>query len=147
MGGLFLLFKDITGELDPQTRFNALIMMTRPSTVCASGACSGRTGGLNCPTAPQSLWALDLQTVKNTSDYDDVIEARLLLFTDRMLWSEIKGHITDLPAAARYRRGEMQRTDGTTLHYITQPLLDGNTLIAFADETAQRAVKARCATR
>ena len=145
MGGLLLLFKDITGELDLQTKFNALIK-TQTSTLDSlrqAVAVFGSDGRLKLSNrAFESLWALDPQDVKNTPDYDDVIEACLPLFSDRMLWSEIKGHITDPSAAARRpTEGEMQRTDGTTLHYITQPLPDGNTLIAFADETAQRAVE------
>ena len=145
MGGLLLLFKDITGELDLQTRFNALIK-TQTSTLDSlrqAVAVFGSDGRLKLSNkAFESLWHLDASDVKNTPDYDDVIEACLPLFSDRNRWSEIKGHITDPSAnARRTTEGEMQRADGTVLHYITQPLPDGNTLIAFADETAQRAVE------
>ena len=145
MGGLLLLFKDITGELDLQTRFNALIK-TQSSTLDSlrqAVAVFGSDGRLKLSNkAFESLWSLDPQDVKNTPDYDDVIEACLPLFNDRGVWGEIKGHITDPSASARrMTTGEMQRADGSTLTYVTQPLPDGNTLIAFADETAQRAVE------
>ena len=145
MGGLLLLFKDITGELDLQTRFNALIK-TQTSTLDSlrqAVAVFGSDGRLKLSNkAFESLWGLDPSDVKNTPDYDDVIDACLPLFNDQTVWSDIKGHITDPSASARRTtEGEMPRSDGTTLHYITQPLPDGNTLIAFADETAQRAVE------
>ena len=145
MGGLLLLFKDITGELDLQTRFNALIK-TQTSTLDSlheAVAVFGADGRLRLwNRAFTSLWELDPQMVKETPDYDDIIEACIPLFHDRETWTQIKGHMTDPSANARRpTTGEMKRSDGSTLTYVTQPLPDGNTLIAFADVTAQRAVE------
>ncbi|WP_300376357.1 PAS domain-containing sensor histidine kinase [Henriciella sp.] len=145
MGGLLLLFKDITGELDLQTRFNALIK-TQTSTLDSlheAVAVFGSDGRLKLwNRAFTSLWSLDPQLVKEQPDYDDIIESCVPLFHDRETWTQIKGHITDPSANARRpTTGEMKRSDGTVLTYVTQPLPDGNTLIAFADVTAQRAVE------
>lgn len=145
MGGLLLLFKDITGELDLQTRFNALIK-TQTSTLDSlheAVVVFGSDGRLKlCNKAFTSLWSLDPQGVKDKPDYDEIIESCIPLFHDRETWSQIKGHITDPSANARQMTtGEMKRSDGSTLTYVTQPLPDGNTLIAFADVTAQRAVE------
>ena len=145
MGGLLLLFKDITGEQDLQTRFNALIK-TQTSTLDSlqeAVAVFGSDGRLKLSNkAFTSLWSLDPQLIKDTPDYDVIIEQCVPLFHDRETWSQIKGHITDPSANARQMTtGEMKRSDGSTLTYVTQPLPDGNTLIAFADVTAQRAVE------
>lgn len=145
MGGLLLLFKDITGEQDLQTRFNALIK-TQTSTLDSlheAVAVFGADGRLKLSNrAFTSLWSLDPQLIRDTPDYDVIIEQCIPLFHDRETWSQIKGHITDPSANARQTTtGEMKRSDGTTLTYVTQPLPDGNTLIAFADVTAQRAVE------
>ena len=145
MGGLLLLFKDITGEQDLQTRFNALIK-TQTSTLDSlheAVAVFGSDGRLKLSNkAFTSLWSLDPQLIKDTPDYDVIIEQCVPLFHDRETWSQIKGHITDPSANARQMTtGEMRRSDGSTLTYVTQPLPDGNTLIAFADVTAQRAVE------
>ncbi|MEM5516772.1 ATP-binding protein [Henriciella sp. AS95] len=145
MGGLLLLFKDITSELDLQTRFKALTK-TQSSTLDSlheAVAVFGSDGRLKLSNkAFTSLWDLDEQIVKETPDYDVIIEACIPLFHDRETWSQIKGHITDPSATARQMTtGEMKRSDGSTLTYVTQPLPDGNTLIAFADVTAQRAVE------
>ena len=145
MGGLLLLFKDITGEQDLQTRFNALIK-TQTSTLDSlheAVVVFGSDGRLKLSNkAFTSLWSLDPQLIKDTPDYDVIIEQCIPLFHDRETWSQIKGHITDPSANARQMTtGEMKRSDGSTLTYVTQPLPDGNTLIAFADVTAQRAVE------
>ncbi len=145
MGGLLLLFKDISGELDLQTRFVALTR-TQTSTLDSlheAVVVFGGDGRLKLSNkAFTELWSLDPQVVKETPDYDVIIEACVPLFHDRETWSQIKGHITDPSATARQMTtGEMKRSDGSTLTYVTQPLPDGNTLIAFADVTAQRAVE------
>ncbi len=145
MGGLLLLFKDITGELDLKTRFNALIK-TQSSTLDnlhEAVAVYGGDGRLKLHNkAFESVWDLTEEQLKDNPDFADVIEACVPLYHDVEVWDAIKGHITDPSAAARQSTtGEMRRSDGSILTYITQPLPDGNTLIALADVTATRRVE------
>lgn len=145
MGGLLLLFKDITGELDLQTQFNALIK-TQSSTLDnlhEAVAVFGGDGRLKLSNeAFERLWGLDGDMLKDFPDYGDVIEACIPLFHDREIWDAINGHITDPSAKARQSTtGEMRRSDGSILTYLTHPLPDGNTMIAFADVTATRRVE------
>lgn len=145
MGGLLLLFKDITGELNLQTKFNAIVK-TQASTldnlheaVVVFGS-DGRLKLFN--KAFERLWSLDHDKLKDHPDYSDVIEDCVPLFHDLDVWDAIKGHITDPSARARQSTtGEMRRSDGSILTYLTHPLPDGNTLIAFADVTATRRVE------
>ena len=145
MGGLLLLFKDITGELDLQTKFNANVK-TQASTldnlheaVVVFGG-DGRLKLFN--KAFERLWSLDHDTLKDHPDYSAVIEDCVPLFHDLDVWDAIKGHITDPSARARQSTtGEMRRSDGSILTYLTHPLPDGNTLVAFADVTATRRVE------
>ncbi len=145
MGGLLLLFKDITGELDLRTQFNALIK-TQSSTLDnlhEAVAVYGGDGRLKLHNkAFESVWDLTEEQLKDNPDFTDVIEACVPLYHDVEVWDAIKGHITDPSAAARQSTtGEMRRSDGSILTYITQPLPDGNTLIALADVTATRRVE------
>ena len=145
MGGLLLLFKDITGELDLQTRFNAMIK-TQSATLDSlheAVAVFGGDGRLKLfNQAFVRLWNLDEADLRDVPDYADIVDACIPLFHDRHVWDEIRGHITDPSAKARQATtGEMRRADGTILTYITHPLPDGNTLIAFADVTATRRVE------
>ena len=145
MGGLLLLFRDITGELELRTKYNALIK-TQGSTLdnlheaCVVYSGDGRLQLFN--EAFQRLWSLDPDMLKDQPDYDAITEDCIPLFHDRETWTAIKGHITDPSASARQQTtGEMRRSDGSTLTYLTHPLPDGNTLIAFADVTATRRVE------
>jgi signal transduction histidine kinase len=145
MGGLLLLFKDITGELDLKTKFNAIVK-TQASTldnlheaVVVFGG-DGRLKLFN--KAFERLWTLDHDKLKDQPDYSAVIEDCVPLFHDLDVWDAIKRHITDPSARARQSTtGEMRRSDGSILTYLTHPLPDGNTLIAFADVTATRRVE------
>jgi len=145
MGGLLLLFKDITDQLDLQTRFNALIKTQRSTldNLHEAVAVFSSDGRLKLHNrAFERAWDLQSELLKDKPDYDDVIKACVPLFHDADIWDAIKVHITDPSAAARQpTTGEMRRSDGSLLTYITNPLPDGNTLIAFADVTATRRVE------
>lgn len=145
MGGLLILFKDITGELDLQTRYNALIKTQAATLDNLHEACVvfGADARLKIHNdAFQRLWNLDSEKLDDLPDFDAIVEDCIPMFHDRTIWSAIKGHITDPSATARQQTtGEMKRSDGSTLTYLTHPLPDGNTLIAFADVSATRRVE------
>ncbi|GAB5458757.1 MAG: cell cycle protein kinase DivL [Henriciella sp.] len=145
MGGLLLLFKDITSELDLRTRYNAMIK-TQGKTLDSlheAVVVFGSDGRLKLSNqAFAELWGLEEALLKDEPDYDDIADCCIPLFHDRETWSQIKGHITDPSSNARQMTtGEMKRSDGSVITYITKPLPDGNTLIGFADVSAQRAVE------
>ncbi len=145
MGGLLLLFKDITGELELQTQFNAIVK-TQGSTLDnlhEAVAVFGADGRMKLHNyAFERLWSLSEDMLKDHPDYDDVVEECIPLFHDTEIWAAMKSHITDPSAKARQSTtGEMRRSDGSILTYLTHPLPDGNTLIAFADVTATRRVE------
>ena len=145
LGGLLLLFRDITDELGLQTRYNALINTQAATLDNLHEACAvfGGDGRLKLSNeAFRKLWELEEADLQDGPDYDQIIEACIPLFHDRVVWSAIKGHVTDIsPASRTETTGEMRRSDGTILTYLTHPLPDGNTLIAFADVSATRRVE------
>ena len=145
MGGLLILFKDITGELDLQTRYNALIKTQSATLDNLHEACVvfGADARLKLHNdAFLRLWELDEEKLSDFPDFDEVVEDCVPLFHDRGIWDAIKGHVTDPSSEARQQTtGEMKRSDGSTLTYLTHPLPDGNTLIAFADVSATRRVE------
>ncbi|MEO1642044.1 MAG: ATP-binding protein [Pseudomonadota bacterium] len=145
MGGLLILFKDITSELNLRTQFNAMIK-TQGKTLDSlheAVAVFGTDGRLKLSNdAFVELWGLEADLLKDEPDYDLVADACVPLFHDQETWASIKGHITDPSSSARQESmGEMKRADGSIITYVTKPLPDGNTLIAFADITAQRSVE------
>lgn len=145
LGGLLLLLRDITDELGLQTRYNALINTQAATLDNLHEACAvfGGDGRLKLSNeAFRKLWDLEDAMLRDRPDYDAIVEACIPLFHDRAVWSAMKGHVTDFrPAARTETTGEMRRSDGTILTYLTHPLPDGNTLIAFADVSARRRVE------
>lgn len=145
LGGLLLLFRDITDALGLQTRYNALINTQAATLDNLHEACAvfGGDGRLKLSNeAFHKLWQLDETLLRDGPDYDAIIEACIPLFHDRAVWAAMKGHVTDItPASRTETTGEMRRSDGTVLTYLTHPLPDGNTLIAFADVSATRRVE------
>ena len=145
MGGLLFLFRDITTELGLQTKYNAMIktqgktLDSLHEAVVVFGM-DGRLKLWNEAFAVQ--WELFPDALRDEPDFDDISEACLPLFHNREVWSQIKGHITDPSSMARQpTTGEMRRANGSILTYVTKPLPDGNTLVAFVDISAQRSVE------
>ncbi|MCR9224665.1 MAG: PAS-domain containing protein [Hyphomonas sp.] len=143
MGGLLILFKDITSELNLRTKYNAMIK-TQSKTLDSlheAVVVFGSDGRLKLSNnAFAELWGVEAELLKDEPDYDDIADFCVPLFHDRDTWSAIKAHITD-PGARQETTGEMRRSDGSILTYVTKPLPDGNTLIGFADVSAQRSVE------
>ena len=143
MGGLLILFKDITSELNLRTKYNAMIK-TQSKTLDSlheAVVVFGSDGRLKLSNnAFAELWGVEAELLKDEPDYDDIADFCVPLFHDRDTWSAIKAHITD-PGARQETTGEMRRSDGSILTYVTKPLPDGNTLIGFADVLAQRSVE------
>ncbi|MBO6687205.1 MAG: PAS-domain containing protein [Alphaproteobacteria bacterium] len=143
MGGLLILFKDITSELNLRTKYNAMIK-TQSKTLDSlheAVVVFGSDGRLKLSNnAFAELWGVEGELLKDEPDYDDIADFCVPLFHDRDTWSAIKAHITD-PGARQETSGEMRRSDGSILTYVTKPLPDGNTLIGFADVSAQRSVE------
>ena len=145
LGGLLLLFKDMTDQLQLETKYNELIK-TQTATldnlheaVTVFGS-DGRMRLYN--SAFLRLWELEKRHLKGQVDYDQITSLCTKLFHDMEVWQNIKGHITNPGTEARRETtGEMKRSDGTVVTYLTQPLPDGATLIAFVDMTAARRVE------
>ncbi|MAP95240.1 MAG: tyrosine protein kinase [Ponticaulis sp.] len=145
LGGLLILFKDITDELALEARYNQLIK-TQSATLnnlYEAVTVFGSDGRLRLYNeAFLRLWELEARHVEGEIDYDQLSSNCLKLFHDNETWTNIKGHITNPSSEARRETtGEMKRSDGSVVTYLTQPLPDGATLVAFVDVTAARRVE------
>ncbi|MEZ5937177.1 MAG: ATP-binding protein [Hyphomonadaceae bacterium] len=144
MGGLLLLFKDITDELSLRTEYNALINVQKATldhlreAVVVFGA-DGRLRLHNDAFA--ELWGLEGK-LADAPDFDTVVEECSRLFHDRNVWANIKSRVTNpSPEFRQQDQGVMRTSTDLTLTWITTPLPNGATLIAFMDVTAARKVE------
>jgi signal transduction histidine kinase len=144
-GGLLLIFSDITNEVSLKSQYDALLQTQKAAldklheAVIVFGL-DGRMKLSNSAFA--TMWKLEAAALENDMPFDAVIEACRPLFHDRAVWGQVRARITDpSPEARTEYRGEMRRSDETVLKFLTRPLPDGATLVAFQDITADRRVE------
>jgi signal transduction histidine kinase len=145
LGGLLMIFKDITDELALRTEYNALINVQKATLdhLREAVAVFGADGRLRLHNeAFATLWGLEGK-LADGPDFDVVVDECSRLFHDRNVWANIKSRVTNpSPEYRQQDQGVMRTSADRTLTWITQPLPNGATLIAFMDVTADRKVEA-----
>jgi signal transduction histidine kinase len=145
LGGVLMLYKDITDELTLRTEYNAFINTQRATldNLREAVAVFGADGQLRLHNkAFAELWELR-PTLGERPDFDALVEECARIFHDRKVWANIKVRVTNpSPEFRQPDNGVMKTSTGKTLQWLTQPLPNGATLIAFMDVTAQRQVEA-----
>ncbi|MBL8549542.1 MAG: PAS-domain containing protein [Hyphomonadaceae bacterium] len=145
LGGLLLVFSDITNELALRTRYNALVAVQKAAieNLHEAVAVFGLDGKLKLRnSAFKAMWELEDELPETDVPFDQLVEACEKLFHDRTVWAKIRARITDpSPEARQEYRGDMRRSDGSQLTFTTRPLPDGQTLVAFLDVTAAKRVE------
>jgi hypothetical protein len=141
MGGLLLLFSDITDELKLRAQYNALIQVQRATLDKLNDAVAvfGSDGALRLHNeAFEALWGVSTQQLQDAGGFEGVSELCRPLLHDTALWAELKARVADPDPVSRVPvSGEARTSDGRTFSYQSRPLPDGATLIAFGDVTAR----------
>ncbi len=142
LGGLLLIFDDMTSEVTLETQYNTLIKVQRATLdrLNEGVAVFGSDGRLKLHNAAfETMWDIPAGELAVGETFDAVVRRCLKLFADRDEWAEIKARVTDVsPEARRAVAREIRRSDDTVLTYLQRPLPDGSTVIAFHDVTAAR---------
>ena len=144
-GGLLLIFSDITNEVSLKSQYDALLQTQKAALDKLHEAVIvfGLDGRMKLSNAAFSaMWKLQPEALELDMAFDRVVSACEPLFHDRAVWAQVRARITDpSPEARTEYRGEMFRSDETMLKFLTRPLPDGATLVAFQDITADRRVE------
>lgn len=145
-GGLSLLFEDMTDQMAMQSRFNALIgVQSATLDKLSEGiAVFGSDGRLKVSNAAFAhIWDFGPEQLADEPSFDSLIDRSLRFYHDRDFWQEMKARTTDpSPEARRHVFGEIKRSDDSILKYLSRPLPDGATLIAWDDVTTARKAEA-----
>jgi len=145
LGGLLYIFEDMTDQLSLQARYNTQIKVQRATLdrLHEAVAVFGSDGRLKLHNlAFESLWKLDPETLDN-APFDEVVSACHALYADQEAWASLKARITDpSPESRKAMTGEIRREDQSVLTWLTRPLPDGATLIAWDDITDSRRIEA-----
>jgi signal transduction histidine kinase len=151
MGGLLLLFSDITGELKLKAQYNALIQVQQATLDKLSDAVAvfGSDGRLRLHNeAFARFWQIAPQQLETAGDFEGVVELCIPKLHDMGFWRELKGRVADTdPSARAPMSGEVRTSDSRIVAYQSRPLPDGATLIAFTDVTDARKLESALAAR
>lgn len=144
MGGLLVIFEDMTDQLSLQARYNTQLKVQRATLdkLHEAVAVFGSDGRLKLRNAAfETLWKLDPERLDGVH-FDDVVSSCTALYNNDEAWGQLKARITDpSPESRKAMTGEIRRADNSVLTWLTRPLPDGATLIAWDDITDSRRIE------
>ncbi len=142
MGGLLMIFSDITPELRLKTQFNQLIQVQQATLDKLTDAVAvfGSDGRRKLHNeAFQRFWNVTPEQLLNAADFDAVVDLCVPRLHDMQFWRDLKARITDPDPKSRAPvEDEVVTADRRIVAYQSRPLPDGATLISFADVTDTR---------
>ena len=142
LGGILVLFSDVTDELRLKAQYNALIQVQQATLDKLSDAVAvfGSDGRLRLHNeAFERLWNVSAQALADAGDFEGVTELCLPRVHDQQFWSDLKARVGDPDPTARVPvSGETRSSDRRIIAFQSRPLPDGATLVAFTDVTDTR---------
>ncbi len=151
LGGILLLFSDITDELQLRSRYNAQIQVQTATLDKLNDAVAvfGSDGRLRLHNeAFETFWDVSADRLAEASDFDAVADLAKVTLPDPALWLGLKARVADPDPESRVPiSGEGRTADGRIAAWQTRPLPDGATLVAFSDVTARRELEQALAAK
>jgi signal transduction histidine kinase len=151
LGGLLVLFSDITGELKLKSQYNAQIQVQQATLDKLNDAVAvfGSDGRLRLHNeAFEHFWNVTPTQLDLAGDFEGVVELCVPRLHDLQFWRELKGRVADPdPGARAPMTGEVKTSDSRIVMYQSRPLPDGATLIGFTDVTDARRLESALAAR
>ena len=145
-GGISLLFSDITQTVTLQSQLGTLINVQKTTLDRLSEgiAVFGSDGRLKIHNAAfGQLWNVPEDVLAQMPRFRDIIEHSLPRFGDKAFWAEMAARTTDPnPEVRRHIEGEITTSEDKVLTWLSRPLPDGATLIAWDDVTRARQAEA-----
>ncbi|WP_293903591.1 PAS domain-containing sensor histidine kinase [Phenylobacterium sp.] len=151
LGGLLLLFSDITDDLKMKAQFSALVEVQQATLDKLSDAVAvfGSDGRLRLHNESfERFWNITPLQLEAAGDFEGIVDLCIPKLHDMSFWKELKGRVADPDPSARMPiTGEAQTSDDRIAEYRTRPLPDGATLIAFTDVTDAKRLESALADR
>ncbi len=144
LGGVAVLFEDITETLELQGRYQTQIGVQRATlnNLAEAVAVFGADGRLQLFNRSfEATWSLSREDLTHLPHFDILQEAFVDLAPDGAdALQELKNHVVSLSPEDRapFVGDELVLKDGRTLLSATSPLPDGATLVTFLDVTDSR---------
>lgn len=138
-GGVTWVFENITEQLQMESRYIAMTQvqgetLDHMEEAIAVFASDGRLRLSN--PAFQSLWQLDDEAVVADTPIARIAEKSGPLLEDDAVWQQLVTAVTGVTESRDTLAGRIELKDGTMHNYALVPLPDGQTMMSFADITA-----------
>jgi signal transduction histidine kinase len=141
-GGISILFSDITDKMTLKSKLGTLINVQRATLDKLTEGISvfGTDGRLRLYNSSFArLWKLSDNALKDSPLFSDIIENCLPLYHNREFWGDLRARATDPnPDVRRQVSGDITCSDDRIVKWLSRPLPDGATLIAWEDITAAK---------
>jgi len=137
MGGLMMIFEDITSSLELESSYNTLIAVQKETldNLGEAVVVYGSDGRLKlCNPAFTYLWDLHPEDIEGQPHITSIIEKRKRFFPEEE-WPEKRESFLALGLDRRQRGGRIRLSLETLLDFSTVPLPDGGVLITYSDVT------------
>ncbi len=145
LGGLLFIFEDMTDQVNLKAQFTTLINVQKATLdkLVEAVAVFGADGRIRLHNASfEALWQLGPKDIAEGEPFDAIAEKCRTLLPAGKYWEDMKARITDPGGEMRiHKYGEINRSDGSVLTWLSHPLPDGASVVAWADVTDSKRVE------
>jgi len=145
-GGVSLLFSDMTDSVKLKTELGRLINVQKATLDKLSEgiAVFGTDGRLRIHNAAfATIWNLSGDDLENSPRFSYLIKLCLPLYNNSDFWNSLRARATNPNPEIRHQdSGEIIRSDSRIFTWLSRPLPDGATLLAWEDVTSARKAQA-----
>ncbi len=138
-GGLLVLFEDISDKALLQAQFKTQIEVQRSTLDKLNEGIAVFSSDGKLALANKSfcdIWNLDYAFIDERAEFGKIYRIAKNQYDNDEFWIDLEARICDpSPNARQETQGEIKIQGGKTLVWLTRPLPDGATLVAFTDIT------------
>jgi len=137
MGGLMMIFEDVTSRLELESSYNTLIAVQKETldNLSEGVAVYGTDGRLKLfNPAFLNLWNLNPEDMEGNPHISTLLNRMLAYFDDHHK-QEYQDILTAHAIERKITDGRLARNNDTLLEYSTMPLPDGGVLVSYFDIT------------
>jgi len=137
-GGVTWIYENMTAQLNLESRVNVLSRLQGETLNRLSDgvAVFSSDGKLTLTNASfMDLWRLDDDRLAVNLHVNDIASACVEKYGCEEDWHKLKIAIVGVTDKRDEASGTMERPDGSVIHYSTNALIDGRTMVTFVDAT------------